>query len=142
MSKRFTLAEAEKLLPEVEKDLRKALAQKSQYEEADTYLNSISQRVTMLGGVVIDRDSIVQQKTKRDRAAEQLKAAVESILETGCLIKDLDIGLVDFPTLFRGEEVYLCWKLGEVDIRFWHGVQEGFKGRKPIDQDFIDNHGH
>src|SRR5437763_5573489 len=142
MSKRFTLAEAEKLLPEVEKDLRKALAQKTQYEEADTYLNSISQRVTMQGGVVIDRDSIVQQKTQRDRAAEQLKAAVESILETGCLIKDLDIGLVDFPTLFRGEEVYLCWKLGEVDIRFWHGVQEGFKGRKPIDQDFIDNHGH
>jgi hypothetical protein len=47
---------------------------------------------------------------------------------------------VDFPTLFRGVEVYLCWKLGESGIEFWHGVDEGFRGRKPIDQDFLDHH--
>ena len=55
-------------------------------------------------------------------------------------IKDLEIGLIDFPTLFRGQEVYLCWKLGEDKIRFWHGIHEGFRGRKAIDQDFLDNH--
>ena len=58
--------------------------------------------------------------------------------EIGCLIKDLDIGLIDFPTTYRGEEVYLCWKLGEPGIEYWHGVDEGFRGRKPIDQDFLD----
>ena len=60
--------------------------------------------------------------------------------ETGCLVKDLDKGLVDFPTLFRGEEVYLCWKMDEPAIQFWHSVEEGFSGRKQIDQEFRDNH--
>ncbi len=55
-------------------------------------------------------------------------------------MKDLDIGLVDFPTLFQGEEVYLCWKLGEAGIRFWHGIDEGFRGRKPIDAEFLEHH--
>ena len=68
------------------------------------------------------------------------RALVERIQEMGCVIKDLDIGLVDFPTLFRGEEVYLCWKMDEPGIGFWHGVHEGFAGRKPIDQDFLEHH--
>ena len=55
-------------------------------------------------------------------------------------MKDLDVGLVDFPTLFRGEEVYLCWRMDEDDIDHWHGVNEGFAGRKPIDKHFVDNH--
>jgi hypothetical protein len=55
-------------------------------------------------------------------------------------VKDLDIGLVDFPTTFNGVEVYLCWKLGEPGIEFWHGVEEGFRGRKPIDREFLENH--
>jgi len=62
------------------------------------------------------------------------------VQEIGCLIKDIDVGLVDFPTSLRGVEVYLCWKLGESGISFWHGVDEGFRGRKPIDKDFLDNH--
>ena len=48
--------------------------------------------------------------------------------------------LVDFPTLFKGVEVYLCWKLGEPAIDFWHGIDEGFRGRKPIDKEFLDHH--
>jgi hypothetical protein len=55
-------------------------------------------------------------------------------------VKDLDTGLVDFPTMYRGVEVCLCWKLGEGAIGYWHGVDEGFRGRKPIDQDFRDQH--
>ena len=54
-------------------------------------------------------------------------------------MKDLDTGLVDFPTLFRGQEVYLCWKLGEPSIEYWHSVDQGFRGRKPIDRDFRDH---
>ena len=70
----------------------------------------------------------------------RLREAIEQMQELGCVIKDLDTGLLDFPTLFRGKEVYLCWKLGEPSIGFWHGVDEGFRGRKPIDQDFLDHH--
>ncbi len=65
---------------------------------------------------------------------------IERFQDAGCLVKDLEKGLVDFPTLFRGEEVYLCWKLGEESIQFWHGTHEGFAGRKPIDQAFLENH--
>jgi hypothetical protein len=58
----------------------------------------------------------------------------------GVLVKDLDIGLIDFLTHYQGREVCLCWKLGEERIRFWHGTGEGFAGRKPIDGEFLENH--
>jgi hypothetical protein len=88
----------------------------------------------------VDRARALELKSERGAAATALKSSIETIHEVGCVVKDLDIGLVDFPTLFRGEEVYLCWKMGESSIQFWHGVDEGFAGRKPIDQDFLDNH--
>ncbi len=65
---------------------------------------------------------------------------MERIEEMGVLVKDLDIGLVDFPTLFRGEEVYLCWRMDEDDIDYWHGVQRRLSRTRPIDQHFVDNH--
>ena len=64
---------------------------------------------------------------------EQLDALVHSILELGILIKDINIGLLDFPALREGREVYLCWQLGEGEIAFWHEVDSGYAGRQPID---------
>jgi hypothetical protein len=116
------------------------MAVKSEYEEAEAAVQALVQRITLMGGVLPDSRAAAQQKARRERGAQRLKAVLDSIHELGCLIKDLDTGLVDFPTLFRGREVYLCWKLGEPRIAFWHGVEEGFAGRKPIDQDFLDNH--
>ena len=91
-------------------------------------------------GVMVDRETVLETRARRDRHGQRLKSAIEKIQEHGCVIKDLDIGLVDFPTLFRGEEVYLCWRMGESGIRFWHGVNEGFAGRKQIDREFLENH--
>jgi hypothetical protein len=136
MARRFTLEEAESLLPEIEDSLRQAISLKAEYELAEGELQSIGRRVTMMGGVLIDREEIQRHKQQRDRSAEGLKAAIEQIQELGCVIKDLDVALIDFTTLYRGEEVYLCWKLGESGIRFWHGTHEGFAGRKPIDEEF------
>jgi hypothetical protein len=136
MARRFTIEEAESLLPEIEGHLRNGISLKSEFEIAEGELQSIKQRVMMLGGVLIDREEIQRHKQQRDRSAEGLKTTIEKIQEFGCIIKDLDIGLVDFTTLFRGEEVYLCWKLGESGIGFWHGTNEGFAGRKPIDEEF------
>lgn len=140
MPKRFTHAEAQRLLPEVGRLLRDALDAKSEYQQAEKAIQSISERVMLMGGMVVDREQALTSRSRRDAAAAMLKTAIESVQETGCLVKDLDIGLVDFPTMFRGVEVYLCWKLGEPGIGFWHGVEEGFRGRKPIDQDFLENH--
>lgn len=94
----------------------------------------------MLGGALVDRERFSAHQTRRENSAMRLKESIEKIQSCGCVIKDLDIGLIDFPTLYRGDEVYLCWKLGETGIGFWHGMDEGFRGRKEIDRDFLENH--
>ena len=140
MAKRFTLVEAQGLIPMVDRLLREALDAKSEHQEAERVIQQFTEHVMLMGGVMVDRDRALDARARRDDAAARLRESVEAVLETGCLVKDLEVGLVDFPTLFRGVEVYLCWKVGESGIAFWHGVEEGFRGRKPIDQDFLDHH--
>lgn len=140
MPRYFTLQQAEKLLPEVESAIRDAIHQKSVYQQAEEEWRGFASRVTMLGGVRVDHSEVMDIKRRRESSAQRLKDAVEKIQDYGCVVKDLDIGLIDFPTLFHGEEVYLCWKLGESGIEFWHGVHEGFRGRKPIDAEFLAEH--
>jgi hypothetical protein len=140
MSRRFTLAEAQSFLPELDRLLRGAIDLKAEFDEAEREMQSFQERVMMMGGMVVDRDRALEARNRRDSAAGRLRAAIEQVQEIGCLIKDLDIGLIDFPTVYQGTEVYLCWKLGEPAIEYWHGVDEGYRGRKPIDQDFLDHH--
>ena len=140
MPKFFTLRQAESLIPEVESAIRDAIALKTEYATAEIEVQERARWITMSGGVHVNLSEVIDLKGRRDERAARLKAAIENIHSFGCLVKDLDIGLIDFPTMFRGEEVYLCWKLGETAIEFWHGVQEGFRGRKKIDQDFLDHH--
>jgi hypothetical protein len=140
MPRFFTLHQAEQLLPEVESAIRDAISLKSDYQQAEAEWQSFTRRVMMQGGVLVDHSRLGEQKNQREAIAHRLQEALEKIHEFGCLVKDLDIGLIDFPTQFRGEEVYLCWKLGESGIRFWHGINEGFRGRKPIDEDFLEHH--
>jgi len=140
MPKRFTLAEAEGLIPRVEPLLRTAIETKAEYGRAESEFQKLRARASAMGGVVLDRERIRAVRERREQAAAHLREVIEEVTGTGCLVKDLDTGLIDFPTLFRGTEVYLCWRLGEPGIGFWHGVEEGFRGRKPIDQDFRDHH--
>ena len=140
MSKRFTLAEAQRLVPHVERLMREALTSKSEYETAEKAIHSFTERVMMMGGMQVDRDQARVAKTRRDEAAQHLRETIEHVQELGCVVKDLDIGLVDFPTRFRGVDVYLCWRMGESEIEFWHGINEGFRGRKAIDSDFREHH--
>ncbi len=140
MPRKFTLQQAEALLPELEKTVRRALAIKAEYTEVESKLASESRRIAMSGGAFVNREELVSAKARRDKSAARLNEAIENVHEFGCEVKDLDIGLVDFPTDYRGEVVLLCWKLGETAIRYWHRVEEGFRGRKRIDQEFLDNH--
>jgi hypothetical protein len=140
MPKRFTLREAQSLIPSVDPLLRQAIDTKCRYAEAEQAIRSFSERILLMGGIVVDRRRAADVRQRRDRAAEDLRGLIDNVQELGCVIKDLDTGLIDFPTLFRGREVYLCWKLGESSIAWWHGTDEGFAGRKAIDQDFRDHH--
>jgi hypothetical protein len=139
MAKRFTLPEAQSLIPRVDGLLQEAIRLKPDFDRASAELAKMKERIHMMGGTVVDRPPFVEVKERRDRASQGLRKAIQELIDLGVELKDLDSGLVDFPTLFRGREVYLCWKLGETSIEFWHG-EEGFRGRKPIDQDFLDNH--
>ncbi len=136
----FTFQQALELLPQVETAIREAIARKADYQDAETAWQEFQRRVMMQGGMLVDHSQLLERKGRRETGVQRLKEALEKIQELGCLVKDLDAGLIDFPTLFHGEEVYLCWKLGESGIGFWHGVHEGFRGRKPIDREFLDHH--
>jgi hypothetical protein len=67
-----------------------------------------------------------------EREARELAHAIDAVVELGVQVKDIDEGLVDFPALRRGETVLLCWKLGEDRVGFWHTIEEGFAGRRPL----------
>jgi hypothetical protein len=100
MSRRFYLSEAESLLPQVSAWIQEAVLLKSECQEAENKIEALSQKVMLYGGMIVDRERAQAVRQRRDNSLEQLKATVEKIHETGCVVKDLDKGLVDFPTLF------------------------------------------
>jgi len=136
MSKIFTLQEAEQLVPTVKEWLERAIESKRQVETIDDELRGVSERINLMGGSEINPAAILKQRRTKDAALRTLREVVGQIEASGCLVKDLDIGLVDFPALLGNEEVYLCWKLGEDSIDHWHRIEEGFPGRKPIGDHF------
>ena len=74
------------------------------------------------------------------RVMEKLEKEVRKLEELGCLLRDMSMGLVDFPAVRLGERVWLCWKLGEEHVKFWHTRHEGFAGRKSVDEkEFYDD---
>jgi hypothetical protein len=140
MPRYFTLAEAHQVLPKVEQALRDVLFHKAEYQSADQELKQHMQRIQLAGGFRVSPGPILALKARRDASAAAVQDAMDRVEQLGALVKDLDIGLIDFLTVYRDREVYLCWKFGEHRIEYWHGIDEGFRGRKPIDQDFLDNH--
>ena len=78
---------------------------------------------------------LVEQLIEHRRAQERIGVArcVNAIHEQGAIVKSPDEGLIDFPAQREGEEILLCWRLGEDEVAFWHPLEEGFAGRKPID---------
>lgn len=140
MSRYFTLAEAERMIPAVERSLRDAISQKSEYESANRELTDAVEKIRMAGGSRVNPGPLLTQRARRDSNAKALKENIDRMEGMGVQIKDLDIGLIDFLTLYHDREVCLCWKLGEKGIHFWHGIDEGFRGRKAIDEEFLANH--
>jgi hypothetical protein len=129
----FTLTEAERARQELEPILIEAMDFRKKLSRLDRELSAVAARIMMMGGVIVPYGKLAALRNEHTQMAESLKSALDRILETGCLVKDLDVGLLDFPAVINNEEVYLCWKLGEDRIRFYHKQDEGFAGRKPLD---------
>jgi len=92
---------------------------------------SLTARIAGNGGNVEPRE-LQEVQERLDEEVAGIARCVAKIHEAGALVKDLDEGLVDFPARREGEDVLLCWRLGEEEISFWHGLDEGFSGRKPL----------
>ncbi|MCS7026310.1 MAG: DUF2203 domain-containing protein [Bryobacteraceae bacterium] len=140
MATYFRIEQAEALLKEVEEAVRQAIQLKQFYVEAEAILRQETQRILVSGGALVDVGRLQAERSRRDTCARKLNEAIERIHSFGCELKDLDLGLIDFRTLYQGREVYLCWKLGEPKIEYWHGLEEGFRGRKKIDEKFLKEH--
>ena len=129
----FTLDEAQSLLPVLESLLRTAIDGKKLIEAVDNELQDLAHRVFLSGGMFLNIVNLARRKAEREKAIQRVKDAIAEIDATGVQVKDLDIGLLDFPCRVEGETVLLCWMLGESAITHWHGETEGFAGRKPVD---------
>jgi hypothetical protein len=129
----FSLTEAERTRLELEPFLIEAIDARKKVAELEQDLQAVSTRILMMGGVLVPYAKLAQKRMDHQTLADVMKSNLDKILATGCLIKDLDVGLLDFPSVINNEEVYLCWKLGEDRIRYYHRQDEGYGGRKPID---------
>jgi hypothetical protein len=130
----FTLDEAHTLLPVLESLLKQGIQGKKLIEEVDAELQEVTHRIFLNGGTLVNVVHLARRKAERERAIQRIKDAIAEIDSTGVQVKDLDVGLLDFPCKVEGEIILLCWKLGEPKIGHWHNTTEGFAGRKPIDE--------
>jgi hypothetical protein len=138
--KLFDVHSAREALPEVRRLMRQAMEARGRWLEVRREMAGFAGRAEALGGAWLDAERAGQWQRDLSAAAARIQQAMSSLEGLGAQVKDLDLGLVDFPTLYRGRQVLLCWQVGEPDIAWWHGAEEGYAGRKRIDGEFLANH--
>ena len=132
--KTFTLAQAHSLLPVLSSLLKTAMNGKQLISDIEKELQDLRHRILLSGGVFVNVAQVARRRGQHDRAMQETKDAIAEINSIGVQVKDLDMGLLDFPCVVEDQMVLLCWKFGEEKIEHWHNLEEGFKGRKPLDQ--------
>jgi hypothetical protein len=128
----FTPAEVEALIPRLTALMERAMTAHGEAAARQERLRAVRQRIELSGGGVIDQAAWRDDTEARERATAAVREGLEAIQALGGVVKDLGMGLVDFPHLRRGQTVNLCWKYGDREIRFWHGLDEGYASRKPL----------
>ena len=122
----FTTNEANAALPDVIKKFEYALAKKNE-------VTKIEQQLQMSLSTTNSFEEYITLKQQLNSAITKFYESVEILENTGVAVKSIEQGLLDFPSKRFDEEVWLCWKYGETEIKFWHEKDSGFMGRKPID---------
>jgi hypothetical protein len=107
------------------------VAQRERHVAALERQEQLEQKIRGDGGSIAPAE-LATAAAEVEEVARQLAATVDEIAERGAQVKDVDTGLIDFPALRRGETVLLCWQLGEGEIEFWHRVEDGYAGRRPL----------
>jgi len=122
----FTTKDANLVLPDVIKKFEAALEKKNE-------ISKLEQKLQLILSTTNRFDEYIPLKQKLNAAITQFYAASENLEKTGVVIKSIDQGLLDFPSKRFDEDVWLCWKYGETEIKFWHEKDSGYTGRKPVD---------
>ena len=130
----FTPSEANELLVEVRPLVESLVEHRQGMRVAAERRARLTARIAGNGGD-LDPQEPGELNEQFQRESQAVTQAAERLERLGVLVKDLDTGLVDFPALHKGEEVLLCWQVGEDEVAHWHGVDEGFAGRKPLPLD-------
>jgi hypothetical protein len=130
----FTPSEANELLAEVRPLAESLVEHRQGMRLAAERRARLTARIAGNGGD-LDPQEPGELDEQFQRESQAVTQAAERLERLGVLVKDLDTGLVDFPTLREGKEVLLCWQVGEDEVAHWHGVDEGFAGRKPLPLD-------
>ena|SRR6476469_122225 len=121
----FTPKDVNKILLEIQKQFSQIILLRNKVISLQEDLQKITNEGSKLG-------TFIAKKQELNRAVSRLYKEIEGLEKQGIMIKSVDDGLLDFPSLRFDEEVWLCWKYGESEIKFWHGRDEGFMGRKPL----------
>jgi hypothetical protein len=132
MPRRFTPSEANEELAEIRPLVEEIVAHRREYLRLQSERQALVQRIAGNGGG-IDASAFGELEEAERQERVEIARRVNAVHERGAIVKDLDTGLVDFPARLEGEEVLLCWRLGEEQIEHWHGLEEGFAGRKRLD---------
>ena len=127
MPRLFTLEEANTLLPELREILAELRRAFDVLEATEAEVAAVRAKMRGNGHNVPD-----EAFARRQAAREAVHKQVSRIHEVGCELKDPRLGLVDFPGRLEGREIYLCWKMDEPEVAFWHPLDEGFASRKPL----------
>ena len=131
MPKHYTRAEAETLLPRLEGMLRELQLLRDELADQEEQYTALRTRVLSNGHHVHGNAQRVKMAIATLTA--QITQRIHAIAELDVIVKDLESGLVDFPALRNGRDIYLCWRLGEDHIGWWHEVDSGFAGRQPLE---------
>ena len=131
MERNFSPDEANAALAELRPLVGEIVAAKRALDEAQERAEDLSARISGNGGG-LPPAQLAEVQDLVSRSATALARALERVQALGVIVKDLDTGLVDFPSVRDGEDVLLCWQLGEDEVAFWHGYEDGYAGRRPI----------
>lgn len=130
--KYFTPEEVETLIPELARIVGRLTDVHRKAEHIRQLLQEEQHRIMMAGGGILDREAWRERAERLEVLTREIQEGLTEIVNLGGVPKDLGIGLVDFPAMLDDREVNLCWRFGETKIRFWHGLDEGYAGRKPL----------
>ncbi len=128
----FSVDEAEALIPKLDGIMGRLMDMHSEAGRIQGLIQEEQRKIMLEGGRLPKIAEFRELKARLEGLSAELRAGLEEIMRLGAVPKDLGQGLVDFPYLMGDQEVNLCWRFGEKHIRFWHGLDEGFAGRKPL----------